>query len=183
MLALKLLLTVAQNVTEYSELEFFQLHLWASSLGEPGVAPTPKIHKIRDLPSSHFPPLLCTTPCWTNSQRGRAWAGEGFQGKANSPLVAVQNVFLAASRRSHGSCPADGNSPAQGTASAGFMAALSCRAQPEPSSDLARPKHEFPELKIPIWGIYGAPRQPLQSTGSASPPAHLKLHISMPIPV
>lgn len=89
--------------------------------------------------------------------------------------------FPGCLQRSHSSCPADGNSPAQGTASAGFMANPSCRAQPQPSSDLAGPKHQFPELKIPLWGIYGAPRQPLQSTGSASPPAQLKLDISMPI--
>lgn len=96
--ALKLLLTAAQNVTEYSELEFFQLHLWAGSLGEPGVAPDPKIHKTWDLPNSHFSspdplPPRCTTPCWTSSHRGHAWAGEGFQRKPNSPLVAVQKVF------------------------------------------------------------------------------------------
>lgn len=185
--ALKLLLTAAQNVTEYSELEFFQLHLWAGSLGEPGVAPDPKIHKTWDLPNSHFPPQI-HSPRAVQLPAGQAATG-GMPGRVKAsresqiPLSWLcRRCFPGCFQEEPRQPPSRWQQPCTRRCICRIYGCLSCRAQPEPPSDLAGPKHEFPELKIPIWGIYGAPRQPLQGTGSASPPAHMKLNISMPIP-
>lgn len=115
----------------------------AGRLGEPGVAPTPKIHKTWDVPKSHFPPQIRSFPA-VQTARGDVPGPVQAPRESQIPLLWLCRMcFPGCFQQEPRQLPSRWQQSCTRHCSSRTDTAPACRAQPEPSSDPAGPKYEF----------------------------------------